>query len=68
MISGWAVSLVSSFPVCRITSRNVATGGRRPFFDDTGYALYRDLLPASCRAANVEVWSWGLMPNHVHLS
>jgi putative transposase len=42
-------------------------GRARTFFDDADYALYRDLLAASCRAANVEVWSWVLMPNHVHL-
>jgi len=42
--------------------------GRAPtFFGDADYALYRDLLAASCRAAGVEVWSWVLMPNHVHL-
>ena len=42
-------------------------GRAQTFFDDTDYALYRDLLAASCRAANVEIWSWVLMPNHVHL-
>ena len=44
------------------------TAGRaRTFFSDADYALYRDLLAASCRAAAVEVWAWVLMPNHVHL-
>jgi putative transposase len=42
-------------------------GGARTFFDDDDYAIYRDLLAASCRAAGVEVWAWCLMPNHVHL-
>ncbi|HUO11657.1 MAG TPA: transposase [Caulobacteraceae bacterium] len=42
-------------------------GRAQTFFDDGDYALYRDLLAASCRAAGVEVWSWVLMPNHVHL-
>ena len=42
-------------------------GRARTFFDDGDYALYRDLLGASCRAADVEVWAWCLMPNHVHL-
>ncbi len=41
-------------------------GRAQIFFSDMDYALYRDLLAASCRAANVEVWSWVLMPNHVH--
>jgi len=42
-------------------------GRARTFFGDEDYALYRDLLAASCRAAQVEVWAWCLMPNHVHL-
>jgi len=28
---------------------------------------YSGLLAASCRAAEVEIWAWCLMPNHVHL-
>ena len=43
-------------------------GRARTFFEDDDYALYRDLLAASCRAADVEVWAWCLMPDHVHLS
>src|SRR5258708_9392753 len=42
-------------------------GRAQTFFDDADYALYRDLLAASCRAAQVEIWAWVLMPNHVHL-
>ncbi|MET4115099.1 putative transposase [Bradyrhizobium sp. JR4.1] len=42
-------------------------GRARTFFDDADYALYRDLLAANCQAADVEVWAWCLMPNHVHL-
>jgi putative transposase len=42
-------------------------GGARTFFGEDDFALYRDLLAASCRAARVEVWAWCLMPNHVHL-
>jgi putative transposase len=42
-------------------------GRARTFFGDHDYALYRDLLAASCRAAGVEVWAWCLMPSHVHL-
>jgi putative transposase len=42
--------------------------GRAPtFFCDEDYALYRDLLGAHCAGAGVEIWSWVLMPNHVHL-
>src|SRR6266478_1600843 len=42
-------------------------GRAQTFFDDADYALYRDLLATSCRAAAVEIWAWVLMPNHVHL-
>ena len=42
-------------------------GRARTFFDDGDYALYRDLLAENCRAADVEIWAWCLMPNHVHL-
>ena len=42
-------------------------GGARTFFGDDDYELYRDLLATHCAAADVEVWAWCLMPNHVHL-
>lgn len=42
-------------------------GRAQTFFDDEDYAAYRDLLAEHSRAAGVEVWSWVLMPNHVHL-
>ena len=42
-------------------------GRARTFFDDSDYALYRDLLAEHCAAADVEVWAWCLMPNHTHL-
>ena len=42
-------------------------GRARTFFDERDYALYRDLLAENCRAADVDVWAWCLMPNHVHL-
>ena len=42
-------------------------GRARTFFEDDDYRLYRDLLAENCQAAEVEVWAWCLMPNHVHL-
>src|SRR2546429_8255073 len=42
-------------------------GGARTFFSDQDYAFYCELLAEHCRAAEVEVWAWCLMPNHVHL-
>ncbi len=42
--------------------------GRAPvFFNAADYQAYRDWLGEACRAAGVAVWSWVLMPNHVHL-
>jgi REP element-mobilizing transposase RayT len=35
--------------------------------EDDDYALYRDWLAQACRSNGVEVWSYCLMPNHVHL-
>ena len=42
-------------------------GRQRTFFGESDYRLYRDLLGEHCAAAGVELWSWVLMPNHVHL-
>ena len=44
-------------------------GNRREtiFFGDDDYRLYLDLLGERCRKAGVELWSYCLMPNHVHL-
>jgi len=42
-------------------------GRARTFFGDADYRLYRDMLAESCQNAGVEIWSWCLMPNHVHL-
>jgi putative transposase len=43
-------------------------GNRRQqtFFEDGDYALYRDLLADATRRAGASVWSYCLMPNHVH--
>jgi putative transposase len=42
-------------------------GRQTTFFDKDDYALYRDLLREHAAAHGVSVWSWVLMPNHVHL-
>lgn len=42
-------------------------GRQQTFFCDDDYAAYRDLLTTHCAAHGVAVWSWVLMPNHVHL-
>ena len=40
---------------------------QRVFIEDDDYALYKDWLAQSCRSNGVDVWSYCLMPNHVHL-
>src|SRR5687768_80900 len=44
-------------------------GNRREqtFFEDSDYALYRDLLARSAERAGAEIWCYCLMPNHVHI-
>lgn len=42
-------------------------GRQQTFFTQDDYAAYRDLLAEHCAANDVAVWSWVLMPNHVHL-
>ena len=44
-------------------------GARRQttFFNDQDYAAYLDLLRRHCRQADLAVWAYCLMPNHVHL-
>lgn len=44
-------------------------GNRRgqTFFEDGEYALYLDLLADGAERAGVEIWSYCLMPNHVHI-
>ena len=37
------------------------------FFDDEDYEIYLRLMRQWCDSAGVEVWSYCLMPNHVHL-
>lgn len=42
-------------------------GRQRTFFEDGDYALYLDLLASAAERARVEIWSYCLMPNHVHI-
>ncbi|MBM3882673.1 MAG: transposase [Verrucomicrobia bacterium] len=44
-------------------------GNRRQptFFRDDDYAAYIELMAEWCREQGVEIWSYCLMPNHVHL-
>ena len=42
-------------------------GRAKVFFTSGDYALYKSLLVENCRLADVGIWAWCLMPNHVHL-
>ena len=44
-------------------------GNRRQqtFFGDDDYEAYLELMAEWCREQGVEIWSYCLMPNHVHL-
>jgi putative transposase len=44
-------------------------GNRREktFFEERDYALYLDLLADACARHGVTIWSYCLMPNHVHI-
>ncbi len=42
-------------------------GRQRTFFEDGDYALYLDLLATAAERAQTEIWSYCLMPNHVHI-
>jgi len=39
----------------------------RTFFEAGDYDLYLDLLANAARRAHAEIWSYCLMPNHVHI-
>jgi putative transposase len=44
-------------------------GNRRQptFFNESDYAAYMELMADFCREEGVEIWSYCLLPNHVHL-
>ena len=58
--------MVVSGPPHHVTQR----GNRREpiFFEDGDQEIYSDLLGEQARKADVEVWAYCLMPNHVHLN
>src|SRR5208282_2221578 len=60
---------IARFVVPDLPHHVTQRGNRRmqTFFGDEDYALYLDLLSERCRQAGVAVWSYCLMPNHVHL-
>ena len=60
---------ITRFVVPGLPHHVTQRGNRREnvFFSDADYELYRDLLGQQCGKHGVAVWSYCLMPNHVHL-
>ena len=48
-----------------ITQRG--NGRQQTFFSSDDYQHYQSLLKKHTAEAGVEIWSWVLMPNHVHM-
>lgn len=42
-------------------------GRQQTFFEEGDYALYLDLLAQAAERAGTQIWSYCLMPNHVHI-
>lgn len=47
-----------------VTQRGNRSG--RVFFENDGYRAYLGLISAAASKAKTEIWSYCLMPNHVH--
>jgi putative transposase len=60
---------IRRFVVPELPHHVTQRGNRRErvFFSDADDALYRDLLREACARETVAVWSFCLMPNHIHL-
>jgi len=60
---------IGRFVVPELPHHVTQRGNRRErvFFSDADCELYRDLLREACGREGVAVWSYCLMPNHVHL-
>jgi putative transposase len=60
---------IARFVVPGLPHHVTQRGNRREnvFFSDADYELYCDLLGQQCGKHGVTVWSYCLMPNHVHL-
>src|SRR5260370_24816381 len=63
------MSRIGRFVVPDLPHHVTQRGNRREpvFCAGADYALYRDLLHEACARETVAVWSYCLMPNHVHL-
>jgi REP element-mobilizing transposase RayT len=64
-----SMARIGRFVVPDLPHHVTQRGNRRErvFFSDADYELYRDLLREACARESVAVWSYCLMPNHVHL-
>ncbi len=41
--------------------------GRQTFLSENDYAVYLEIMAQSCHRHGVEIWTYCLMPDHVHL-
>jgi putative transposase len=64
-----SMARIGRFVVPELPHHVTQRGNRRErvFFADADYELYGDLLREACAREGVAVWSYCLMPNHVHL-
>src|SRR5271157_5244105 len=64
-----SMARIGRFVVPELPHHVTQRGNRRErvFFSDADCELYRDLLREACGREGVAVWSYCLMPNHVHL-
>ena len=60
---------IARFVVPDLPHHVTQRGNRRErvFFSDDDCRLYRDLLSEACARPGVGVWTYCLLPNHVHL-
>ncbi|WP_246689037.1 hypothetical protein [Mesorhizobium sp. WSM4310] len=63
-MAGLARTVIPGLPH-QVTQRG--NGRAKAFFTPEDYPLYKPLLVEHCRVANVGIWAWCLMPNHVPL-
>lgn len=64
-----ARSSKKSDPAASVTVIRTQRGNRREqvFFEDGDYELYLGLLTDAAARSGVAIWSYCLMPNHVHI-
>ena len=64
------MSLLARFVIPGVPHHVTQRGNRREraFLEEGDYALYLDLLDNAAERAQAEIWSYCLMPDHVHIT